>query len=273
MSNKYDSNIDELLNIEQKKEILKEIEHEDLLSLFKDYKPKYKPIERKRDPLDQKISVGITAEERQDLSIEIAELKRVKAIKSISALIRNRAMGQIDIEDWRERAILGLGELQKDIYNSTSLKREIRNVTKLLDDLGYDDDEESEEDRYTYETELAHLESALSELERPSVRRGYRISGRVTLSEANHIRWRAARLNITVADYMRFLIFGHRPFTEADKHLSAAAKKRFYISVIDVAENGWGEPPQVEECGVCVRYQNENIELQRKLDRLTRTVK
>ena len=73
---------------------------------------------------------------------------------------------------------------------------------------------------------------------------------------------------MTVADYMRYLVFGYTPFTENDRHLSIDARRRFYISVLDVAANGWGTPPHTEECENCARYAHENKELRAKLDRL-----
>ena len=92
---------------------------------------------------------------------------------------------------------------------------------------------------------------------RVSKSRKYRLTGRVTTNEVNTIRWRAARLSLTVSDYMRFLLFDYMPFSGEDGHLSTDSRKKFYISIIDVARNGWGEPPQVEDCHDCARYKEE----------------
>lgn len=267
---KIENDID-VLSLEQKKAILADIKQEELLGLFKDFKVNYKPIERRQTPLDQRIAVGITSEERDKLSKEISELRKSKSIQSASALIRHRALSEIDVEEWRERAILGLNELSKSSWDKRALTRQLNRSIKLLENI--DDDEEGKEDIYMYTKEIESIEKRIKELSRPSIRRGYRVSGRVTLNEANHIRWRAARLNITVADYMRFVIFGHRPFSEADRHLSMDAKRRFYVSIIDVANNGWGVPPKVEECANCVRYEKEIKELRSKLERLQNLAK
>lgn len=108
----------------------------------------------------------------------------------------------------------------------------------------------------------------LVELGRPTIRRSSRMSGRLTFNEANLIRWRAGRLTITVADYMRFLIFGYLPFSENDRHLSIDSRRRFYVAILDVIQNGWGNPPKVEECPNCARYTHENQQLREKLERL-----
>ena len=104
---------------------------------------------------------------------------------------------------------------------------------------------------------LKLIENKLESLKAVSSKRSYRVAGRVTFDEANHIKWRAGRLSLSVADYLRFLLFGYYPNSENDKHMSLIARKRFYISVLDVYKNGWGNPPQLNGCPNCARYQKD----------------
>lgn len=256
---------DLILTYEDKKELLEEINQDDLMDLFKDYKTTYKPLKQKKSQLDQKISAGITAAERDLLTREFDAIKKAGNL-SRSAMIRNKVIAELDIAEWEERARNGLKDFEDEKWDEAKLKRNLKHKIMLLDNVE-DDDEESE---IILTREITELERQISELSKPTIRRGFRITGRVTFNEANHIRWRAARLTITVADYVRFMLFDYYPFTEADQHMSIDARKRFYISVLDVARNGWGRPPHVEECPNCQRYAEEAQAYKEKLERLQR---
>lgn len=255
---------DELLSYEARKEILKEIGQEDLLKIFDNYKPNYKPIQRKKSPLDQQISLGISKEERKIIANEIKEIKRTGEKVTISSLVRSRAISEIDLEAWRERAKIGLKELNSLKWNKPEIEKKLRQCYSQFDEIEDDDDESA----LVLSKKIKEYEAMIIELDRPTIRRSSRMSGRVTFNEANLIRWRAGRLTITVADYMRFLIFGYLPFSENDRHLSIDARRRFYVAILDVVQNGWGNPPEVEECPNCARYAHENQQLREKLERL-----
>lgn len=254
----------ELLSYEARKEILKDIGQKELLKIFDDYKPAYKPITRKKSPLDQQISLGISIEEKEDIANEVNRIKRTGEKVTISSLVRSRAIGEIDFETWRERAEIGLKELNSLKWDKDEINKKLRQYYSRFDEIEEDDDESE----LVLSKKIKEHEAMLEELDRPTIRRSARMSGRVTFNEANLIRWRAGRLTITVADYMRFLIFGYIPFTENDRHLSIKARRRFYVAILDVVENGWGEVPEVEDCPNCARYSHENQELRKKLDRL-----
>lgn len=260
---------DNLVSYEARKEILKDLGQKELLKIFDNYKPNYKPIQRKQSPLDQQISLGITKEEKKMISDEIKVMKKAGENITISALVRSRAIGNVDLASWRERAETGLKELNSLKWNRAEIDKELRRLYAQYDEMDDDDDETAS---YLHRKIKEH-EGMRSELDRPTVRRSSRMSGRVTFNEANVIRWRAGRLTITVADYMRFLIFGHSPFTESDRHLSIDARRRFYVAILDVSENGWGQPPEIEECPNCARYAHENKELKAKLERLKKMSK
>lgn len=254
----------EILSYEKRVEILKNLKQESLMKIFDDYKPNYKPIKQKKSPLDQQISLGISKEERKQIASEMKAIKGTGEKMTISALVRSRAVGDIDSAAWREQAEKGLKELNSLKWDKNEIEKKMRQLYAQYDEMEEDDDETA----LIINKQLKELENMKNELDRPTIRRSSRMSGRVTFNEANLIRWRAGRLTITVADYMRFLIFGYLPFSENDRHLSVKARRRFYVAVIDVAENGWGDPPAVEECPNCARYAHENQELRAKLERL-----
>ena len=229
-----------MMSYQSKKNILKDIGQKELLDIFDNYKPKYKQLN------------------------EIRRLKSTGEVVSVSSVVRSRAIGDVDMQSWKERAEIGLKELNSIKWDKPEIDKNIRLVLSQYDELDPDDDESE----IVLNKKIKMYEAMLEELQRPTIRRASRMSGRVTFNEANHIRWRAGRLTITVADYMRFLIFGHLPFTENDRHFSIDSRRRFYVSIIDVAENGWGNAPKVAECPNCARYAHENKELRDKLTRL-----
>lgn len=255
---------DELLSYKARKDILKKIGQEDLLKVFDNYKPNYKPIRRKKSPLDQQISLGISKEERTIIANEIKKIKRTGEKVTISSLVRSRAISEIDLEAWRERAKIGLKELNSLKWDKPKIEKKLRQSYSQFDEIEDDDDESA----LVLSKKIKGYEAMLVELGRPTIRRSSRMSGRLTFNEANLIRWRAGRLTITVADYMRFLIFGYLPFSENDRHLSIDSRRRFYVAILDVIQNGWGNPPKVEECPNCARYAHENQQLREKLERL-----
>lgn len=261
---------DNLLSYEARKQILKDLGHEELMKIFDNYKPAYTPpTSVKKNPLDQQISLGISKQEKININKEVKAIKVSGESVTISSLVRSRAVGNIDITAWRERAEIGLKELNSLKWNKAQIEKNLRESFAELDQVD-DSDDESE---IVITNRINKYEAMLNELNRPTIRRNSRMSGRVTFNEANLIRWRASRLTITVADYMRFLIFGYLPFTENDRHFSIDARKRFYVAIIEISENGWGNPPEINECPNCARYLEENIQLKEKLERLRKLSK
>lgn len=254
----------EILSYEERVKIMEKFGQKELMKIFDEYKPSYKPIKQKKSPLDQQISLGISKEEKRKIASEMKAIKTSGEKMTISSLVRSRAVGDIDSAAWREQAEKGLKELNSIKWDKNEIEKKMRRIYAEYDEM----EEEDDETALVLNKKLKELENMKNELNRPTIRRSSRMSGRVTFNEANLIRWRAGRLTITVADYMRFLIFGYLPFSEDDRHLSITARRRFYVAVIDVAQNGWGDPPAVEECPNCARYAHENQELRIKLDRL-----
>lgn len=261
---------DGVLDLEAKRKLLKEIDQDDLLNLFKNnYKNSYTPIKQKKAALDQSVAIALTTDEKKIITDEIIAIKKTGGKITLSSLMRNRVMVDIDLIQWKERALEGLKELNGDGWNKRKLSRERDKYIDKIDKLSLDDSES----RKILSLKVNECNKRLLQMEKPKVKRGYRLRGRVTFNEANQIRWHAARLSLSVADYMRFLIFGYLPFSDDDKSLSIEARKRFYVSVLDVAANGWGTPPEVESCPNCVRYMEEIKELKAKLERLQKYAK
>lgn len=260
--------VDNILSIKEKEKILEEIHQKDLIDLFKKgFKPQYKRVESKKTILDQQISIAIDTDEKNMIALELNEIRKVENKTSLASFIRSRSLATFDIAEWYQQALEGLEELSSDSWNPKTLQNERKQYIKLLDDLEDSEDDSRDEDMLFYKTRLDETEQKINSLKKQNRKRGYRVSTRVTYEEANTIRWRAARLSITVPDYMRYVIFGYLPFTDADYNLSLEARKRFYVSIIDVYKNGWGEIPEVNECPNCARYKHEIEVLRDKVAR------
>ena len=260
--------VDNILSIKEKEKILEEIHQKDLIDLFKKgFKPQYKRVESKKTILDQQISIAIDTDEKNMIALELNEIRKVANKTSLASFIRSRSLATFDIAEWYQQALEGLEELSSDSWNPKTLQNERKQYIKLLDDLEDSEDDSRDEDMLFYKTRLDETEQKINSLKKQNRKRGYRVSTRVTYEEANTIRWRAARLSITVPDYMRYVIFGYLPFTDADYNLSLEARKRFYVSIIDVYKNGWGEIPEVNECPNCARYKHEIEVLRDKVER------
>lgn len=260
--------VDNILSIKEKEKILEEIHQKDLIDLFKKgFKPQYKRVESQKTILDQQISIAIDTDEKNMIALELNEIRKVANKTSLASFIRSRSLATFDIAEWYQQALEGLEELSSDSWNPKTLHNERKNYIKLLDDLEDSEDDNRDEDMLYYKTKLDETEQKINSLKKQNRKRGYRVSTRVTYEEANTIRWRAARLSITVPDYMRYVIFGYLPFTDADYNLSLEARKRFYVSIIDVYKNGWGEIPEVNECPNCARYKHEIEVLRDKVAR------
>ena len=260
--------VDNILSIKEKEKILEEIHQKDLIDLFKKgFKPQYKRVESKKTILDQQISIAIDTDEKNMIALELNEIRKVANKTSLASFIRSRSLATFDIAEWYQQALEGLEELNSDSWNPKTLQNQRKQYIKLLDDLEDSEDDSRDEDMLYYKTQLDETEQKINSLKKQNRKRGYRVSTRVTYEEANTIRWRAARLSITVPDYMRYVIFGYLPFTDADYNLSLEARKRFYVSIIDVYKNGWGEIPEVNECPNCARYKHEVEVLRDKVAR------
>lgn len=257
------------LKLENKQNILASLGQENLMKLFQN-QPKFKPIEPKKIALDQQIAITLSENEKQKLIQDRERIRELGKLPSISSYIRKKILLQLDIEQWRELAEQGLKNLDgSDTESKTLQKQKIRLINSIdqLDDIVKSDIDTEEIDRL--KKELEEIENRLMLLKSTKQeKRIYRLSGNITFNEANFVRWRAARLSLSLADYIRFILFDYQP-TIDDNHMSVESRKRFYVSILEVAQNGWGNPPVVNECPNCARYLDDIKKLQEQIEYLT----
>ena len=256
------------LKLENKQNILASLGQENLMKLFQN-QPKFKPIEPKKIALDQQIAITLSENEKQRLIQDRERIRELGKLPSISSYIRKKILLQLDIEQWREFAEQGLKNLDNsDTESKTLQKQKIRLINSIdqLDDIVKSDIDTEKIDRL--KKELEEIENRLMLLKSTKQeKRIYRLSGNITFNEANFVRWRAARLSLSLADYIRFILFDYQP-TIDDNHMSVESRKRFYVSILEVAQNGWGNPPVVNECPNCARYLDDIKKLQEQIEYL-----
>lgn len=256
------------LKLENKQSILAGLGQENLMKLFQN-QPKFKPIEPKKIALDQQIAITLSENEKQRLIQDRERIRELGKLPSISSYIRKKILLQLDIEQWREFAEQGLKNLDNsDTESKTLQKQKIRLINSIdqLDDIVKSDIDTEEIDRL--KKELEEIENRLMLLKSTKQeKRIYRLSGNITFNEANFVRWRAARLSLSLADYIRFILFDYQP-TIDDNHMSVESRKRFYVSILEVTQNGWGNPPVVNECPNCARYLDDIKKLQEQIEYL-----
>ena len=256
------------LKLENKRNILAGIGQQNLINLFQN-QPKFKPVEPKKLALDQQVAITLSENEKERLINDRDKIQELGKLPSISSYIRKKIVLPLDIEEWRGLAEQGLKDLNNSDTESKSLSKQklkLINAIDLLDDIANVDKDIQEVEKLRQE--LQQVEERLSLLKSTKQeKRIYKLTGNITFNEANFVRWRAARLSIPVADFIRFTLFDYQP-TIDDNHMSVDARKRFYISILDVCDNGWGKPPVVNECPNCARYLADIKRLQQQIEYL-----
>lgn len=251
----------ETATMEEKMKILKEMGKPELIELFKEWRPR--PSRRRRTaPLDQRVTITVTDGERISLDGELKSIKAAGERITASQFIRNRALGAVDIHGWRAIAVEALARLDEYEEQEGDLRKRKKLLANLMEEA------EDEEDSGIYEMEIFDINKKLAKLSARSERRNNRLSGRMSLAEAETVKWRAQRLCIAASDYLRMQIFGLAPDSHADAHMSLDSKRRFYISIIDVANNGWGEVPTIYQCTQCGNYLEEIERLRDRIKQL-----
>lgn len=251
--------IERPLTLEERLQLLSEVGRTDLVDAFKEWKPRVSKAKKRGAPLDQRVSITITGEERFSLDKEMSRLKAEKTGISMSQLIRNRALGSVDIQEWRQIAVKALQDIEEIAANSAQLRKRKSQLTIILD--SEDDDEQV----HIYQGEIFTINQKLEKITAQNKSRTYRLAGRMSMNEAETVKWRASRLHLSASDFLRMMIFGHLPDSEADSHMSLAAKRRFYLAIIDVADNDWGDVPQIYNCKQCENYMDEIQRLREQL--------
>lgn len=266
---KIDIDMENILSLDDKRELLRDLGHENLIDeLFtKGYKATYKPAINKQNPLDQQVSFSISDDEKSFMSKDLADIRKVGPRISISAYIRNKITTDIDLKDWANRAEEQLKMLKEPEFNTEYLNRQRRNLLLEMEEAEYDSE------LRMLNKQMKDLNEKIELLKKQSFKRKFRVSGRITFNEAQIIRWRAARLNLTIADYLRYLVYNYVPGGMADLNLSLQDRQRFYISILDVYKNGWGQPEELDQCPNCIRYMNEIQKLKNQIERYKAYIK
>lgn len=241
----------ESMSVSDKLSVLESLGRGDLVDIFKDWQPRQVRSKRKSAPLDQRVSITVTSQERVALQQDLATTNKIGDRITVSQFVRNRAIGSVDINGWRDIAEQALKELNEIDSNRTDMAKRERAIRAQLEE------EEESEEISMLERELMHLGAKLRKVVAQNEKRTQRLSGRMSMAEAETVKWRAARLCVSTSDYLRFLIFDLIPDTPADSHMSLDARRRFYVSIIEVAANGWGEPPTIAHCTQCSNYMDE----------------
>lgn len=251
----------EEMSLESKLEVLEEIGRNDLVGLFKNWRPRTSRKRRKGAPLDQRISITVTDEERSGLTKDMNKLKELGEKISMSQFIRNRALGNIDINEWKQIAEEEIINLQRLKENKNSLNEQ--KIAYNIELESYKDDNDGEVE--ILQEKILQIENDLKKLVAQSQNRRNRLSGRMSMAESETVKWRAQRLTVTTSDFLRMMIFNLIPGKTADAHMSFDAKMRFYVSILDVAQNGWGEPPKIYNCSQCENYMDEIFKLRERV--------
>ena len=252
----------ESMTVSDKIKILDEIGRPELIEVFKDWRPRPSRRRSRGAPLDQRVAITVTNSEKVSLDNEMKAIKAAGDKITASQFIRNRALGTVDINGWREIAIEALSTLEEIDSKKTELRQRKRQLANLLEET------DDPEDEGMFEKELSDINHKLSLITARNSKRGNRLSGRMSMAESETVKWRAQRLCISSSDYLRMLIFNLAPNTDADAHMSLDSRRRFYVSILDVAENGWGSPPSIYECSQCANYVEEIEKLQDRIKQL-----
>lgn len=252
----------EKMSVNDKLEVLQELGRADLIDIFKGWQPRRSPAKKRGAPLDQRVTITVTDAEREKLDREIKAIKQSGASVSMSQFIRNRAVGSVDINGWREIATEALGRLENIVEKQSTLRSRRQELVNLIED------ENDGESLIVYEREMQRIQDDLDFIVAQNERRKNRLSGRMSMIESETIKWRAERLCISTSDYLRMLIFGLEPASSGDAHMSLDAKRRFYVSIIDVAKNGWGDPPKIYNCSQCENYMDTIRSLKEEIRQL-----
>lgn len=233
----------EHMNLKEKEEFLRELGQESMIKVFDNYKPKNTFAKRRRRattaPLDQRMTLTVTRDDRKLFEDSLRDLESAGEDVSMSSFVRNKALGSPDIFGWKNTAIETLKDFKYTVENKKTLNKRLASLEEMIDE------ERDADIAAELHRERNSIADKLLSLKANPSKRTQRLSGRVTFAESEMIKWRASRLCISTSDYLRMMIFDLAPNSEADRHMSLAARQRFYIAIGDVAKNGWGDVPGI----------------------------
>ena len=241
----------EKMSLQDKQAYLEEIGRTDLIDLFKEWAPKTSARKKRGAPLDQRVSITVTNAERAALDMDLRRVKATGESLSMSQFIRNRALGTVDIIGWSDIATKALAEIEETVTNQAAMRKRRMSLIAQMDA------EEDATESAIFAAEADTIRRKLEKIVGRNEKRANRLSGRMSMPECETVKWRAQRLCISSSDFLRMMVFGLEPDSTADAHMSLDSKRRFYISIVEVAKNGWGTPPEIYECSQCIHYMDE----------------
>lgn len=237
--------------VEAKKAILKDLGYTDIVSEFQNRFKDYKPVTH---VLDQRVALTLSEKEKKDLMNQIMYLRSKNQKTNVSGFIRNNVLESPDIIDWADKA-----KQQLLFYKENTLKDLKLEKNKLLAQL---DDAEDDESTFFLEKSIKEIDKKINKFKKKKSDRKYMISFLLTFDEARLIKWRAYRFNMTISDYVRYLVFGYCPGDETDLYMAKQTREQFYLSTLEVKKNGIGEPPEIKQCNNCGKYIEKIKELE-----------
>ena len=124
----------EVMSVDDKLKVLEELGYNEMIDLFKDWKPRVSNRKRRGAPLDQRVSITVTTQERVSLDQELKAVKAAGEKITMSQFIRNRALGTVDINGWREIAEKTLKEIEDTVKNQSFLRQSKLELAVLMDE-------------------------------------------------------------------------------------------------------------------------------------------
>lgn len=183
-------------------------------------------------PVDQRVTVTVTPEERAVISYESRLITTSRG--TLAEVVRSRAMSSIDWIEWvsaASKALKKMNEFQAQGERLTMrlsvARNEMRRAQRSGDEAGFE----------AAKTLFESTRQKTLELVRKPVRRSSRLVTRLSYEDRETIAFRAQQLGITISDYMRLLVFSYTP-GESDWHMSEVARRRFYHNVLRLAKSG-----------------------------------
>ena len=253
----------EAMNVDEKIELLKSLGRTDLVEIFQDYRSKPK---KQSSSLDQRVVISVTRMEKARITAELSRIESQSGKISLAQYIRNNANKTIDIQQWAELAEKELKDLKYISDHAGDLREKREKLLAKIYAMDNDPEDEGKE-IFMLERDVAEIDAKLQKLVSHGENRSLRLSGYMSNEDAERVRWKAERLCLTVSEFLRFALFDFAP-GRGDNYMGLDARQRFYVSVLDVRDKGWGHYHHEGHCEECDRYRKEAEILRDRVEQL-----
>lgn len=194
-------------------------------------------------PLDQRVTITVTAQERAQASLEASQ---IEGGSSLAELIRRRATSTIDLLAWKKDATEALELIDHQSRQRDLLRRQVSQANREIERLIVH--RASDHDIAAMKSIRDDARAEYLAMGRDESKRSERLIGRLTYEDREQALWEASCFGLTLSDYLRMKVFNLSP-GQRDKHLSPLTRRRFYERVIQVSRDGL--PPQPRRAGCC----------------------